>query len=79
MITILSEIAARLIEAYRNAEQFVFPELPRSVLWHLLKFPQFGLWLLAGYKAKKWHYPVLGIIIAWPVFELSLRYFRSVM
>lgn len=38
MITI-----ARIIEAWRDARIFEFPVEPRGVLWHFLKYPQFGL------------------------------------
>lgn len=34
---------ARIFEAWRNAEQFERPTEDRSFLWHLFKFPQFGL------------------------------------
>ena len=36
---------ARIFEAWRNARQFVFPTEPRGRLWHLFKYPQFGLLL----------------------------------
>ena len=41
-------IIARIPEAYRNAEQFEKPTDPRSVLWHRLKYIQFGSWYFAG-------------------------------
>jgi len=34
---------ARIIEAWRDARIFTFPTEPRGEMWHLLKFPQFGL------------------------------------
>jgi len=38
MITI-----ARIIEAWRDARIFEFPTEPQGNLWHLLKYPQYGL------------------------------------
>lgn len=34
---------ARIIEAWRDARIFEFPIEPRGKLWHMLKYPQFGL------------------------------------
>jgi len=41
-------IIARIIEAWRDARIFEFPTEPRGVLWHLLKYPQFGLLIGSG-------------------------------
>lgn len=34
---------ARIFEAWRDARIFTFPTEPRGKLWHLFKYPQFGL------------------------------------
>ena len=34
---------ARIFEAWRDARIFTFPTEPRGRLWHLVKYPQFGL------------------------------------
>lgn len=36
---------ARIFEAWRDARIFTFPREPRGKLWHLFKYPQFGLLL----------------------------------
>jgi len=36
-------IIARIIEAWRDARIFEFPTEPRGRLWHVLKYPQYGL------------------------------------
>lgn len=76
MIQIFAIISARIIEAKRDAEIFQHPIEPRSLEWHLLKFLQYGLWIIAGYDCTSWNI-LIGVILAWPVFELSLKLFRK--
>jgi len=74
--------AARLIEAFRDAEAFREPVKDRSLIWHLLKFPQFSLLFVLGYIS----FPLtkigtIGIILAiltgYFVFEVALKIFRT--
>ena len=65
---------ARIIEAWRDAEAFEFPTAPRSKLWHVLKYPQFGLWLSSaltyflifqfGLETWDWWVGYLGMALA---------------
>ena len=76
-------ILARIIEAYRDAEIFKNPTANRSWQWHILKFPQYGFWLLAGYFLYKHQieYKILfltiSIILAYFAFEFFLKFFRK--
>ena len=72
---------ARLIEAFRDAEIFEHPLEDRSTVWHLLKFPQYGIWMCFGMKIE-FSFEMVGIYalslaIAYGVFELSLMWFRK--
>ena len=83
MIEITLILLARMIEAYRDAEIFQQPLDPRSFLWHLLKYPQYFAWVAAGtifgMEPTKIGLAWLGggILLAWPVFELALKFFRA--
>lgn len=78
-MTIAMIVLARFIEAYRDAEAFERPVEARSFLWHLLKFPQFSFWVAAGYFLDNFWFIGLGVLVAWPVFEMSLRTFRRLL
>lgn len=88
MITI-----ARIINAFRDAEQFELPLDPRSFLWHMLIIPQytfaiFSFWtysLLSRQsglsKVERMQLTFLLLImdvgLSWAAFELFLKYFRE--
>lgn len=76
---------ARLIEAWRDAQIFKEPMKPRGRAWHLLKYPQYGLWLTSLFLYTQLPCPLwvaflivaIDICIAYFVFEYFLEYFRS--
>ena len=79
-VTIFS--AARFIEAVRDGELFRDPKSGRSLLWHLLKFPQFGLLFALGYITVPFTKSsitglILSIIFGYIVFEVALKHFRK--
>lgn len=82
MDTILYIVLARIIEAYRDAEIFTCPD-SASFIWHALKFVQYAFWLLAGMKLRKDANSIkkllIGVLIAWPIFEVSLFIFRDML
>jgi len=79
-------VLARVIEAFRDAIDFMLGAEPMTLAWHVLKGPQFGLWAAAGVMfdllwthsgpkaAVAWL--AAGVIVAWPVFEFVLRTLR---
>lgn len=88
ILIIVAIILARIIEAYRDAEAFEKPTEGRSTLWHLLKFPQYILWIFVGASATLFDsgaikyaiYIALGVFIAGIIFEfIALPYFRRLM
>lgn len=78
---------ARVIEAYRDAEQFDYPVADRSLEWHALKVPQTTAWVLWGYfviepfmkepTPEKAAVAVMSLFAGWIAFEMSLRGFRQ--
>ena len=80
MITI-----ARIINAFRDAEQFDFPIDPRSFIWHALIIPQyafaiFSLWvygLIAKRNILTFGILAVDILLSWLAFEFFLGYFRK--
>jgi len=71
---------ARIIEAIRDAEAFDKPNEERSLLWHILKIPQYMLLAAAG--AACFHTPslaggMLAVFFAWVVFEVTLKGARN--
>ncbi len=68
---------ARIIESYRDAKIFNYPTKDRSLTWHILKFFQYGLWLLAGIYVTTWVNLIIALAIAWVIFEVSLKLFRN--
>ncbi len=77
---------ARIIEAIRDAEQFERPYESRSILWHFFKLPQFAIWGLYGSILGHCYYHGLKIdmflivgslVLAFAVFEISLKMFRK--
>lgn len=74
--------AARFIEAVRDGEAFRDPTADRNLLWHLLKFPQFGLLFALGYITVPFTKlsitgMILSIVFGYIVFEVSLKHFRK--
>ena len=76
---------ARIINAFRDAEQFDFPVDARSLLWHVLIIPQYALAIFSlwtyGVIAKNrfWTFSILliDLILAWIAFEWFLGFFRN--
>jgi len=60
-------VIARSIEAWRDAQIFKNPKKDRGFLWHILKYPQYGLWVLSGLI------PFIGFYF-WPGYETTLLY-----
>lgn len=86
ILTIVAIILARIIEAYRDAESFEKPKEDRSMLWHLLKYPQYLLWVFVGANMSLFDSAIkcaiivtIGALIAAIVFEFALPYFRRLM
>jgi len=79
MITI-----ARIINSFRDAEQFQKPIEDRSFIWHLLIFPQyaFAIFAVPVYMLfidnTLWLFIIglIDILISWGAFELFLGIFR---
>jgi len=86
-------IIARIIEAWRDARIFEFPTESRGRLWHLLKYPQYGLligssltyYMLLLFVWGIWNILVTVLVIAvdaglaYFVFEWFLPFFRKRM
>jgi len=74
---------ARILNAYRDAEQFELPTEGRSRIWHLLIYPQyaFSIFAIPVYFIISWNWiPVLlglDIGLSWAAFEIFLPYFRK--
>ena len=73
---------ARFIEAIRDGEAFRDPTKDRSVLWHILKFPQYGLIALFGVSSWPIDYTtgsgiLLSIGVAHVIFEIALKFYRK--
>jgi len=74
---------ARFIEGVRDGEMIRDAISDRSKLWHFLKYPQYGLWVLIG---RLWPLTwsiwaqiiLLGVMLglAWYVFEKTLETYR---
>ena len=83
LIFVILIVIARIIEAYRDAEAFEYPTDSRSQLWHIFKYPQYALWLSAGYLLSEYPFVealiwlMVSLLIAGVVFEISLRLFRA--
>ena len=81
MITI-----ARIINSWRDAEQFQKPVEDRSDLWHLLIFPQyaFAIFAVPAYMlfidSTVWLFAagLVDIMISWAEFEFFLKRFRII-
>lgn len=82
-------VLARIIEALRDAIDFVKAELPMGKLWHRLKYPQYALWGLFGYCVKVFHshcdswivvgYSIaVGLAAAYLAFEGFLHLFKKI-
>ena len=75
---------ARVINAFRDAEQFDFPVDARSLIWHALIIPQYALsifsfWVYSVVGRKKfWKWAILAgdVLLSWLAFEFFLGYFR---
>lgn len=80
LVLILPSIS-RAIEAYRDAEAFELPIDSRSTTWHILKFPQFGIWAIWGaslvFSTNGFIFALVSLIPARFIFEWSLRFFRK--
>jgi uncharacterized membrane protein len=51
-LIIVSVVLARYIEGIRDAEDFNRGDLSMTRKWHLLKYPQFGLWVISGFFTR---------------------------
>ncbi len=77
-------ILARIINAFRDAEQFDFPMDARSFIWHALIIPQyvlaiFSLWtysIIAKNRLLTFGILAMDAILSWMAFEFFLGYFR---
>lgn len=80
MITI-----ARIINAWRDSEQFVFPVEDRSKLWHYLIYPQYFFTLIAipvyffVFKFNFVYALAIDLFFQYIFFELFLRLFKKKM
>ncbi len=80
MITI-----ARIINAWRDAEQFEKPTEDRSKMWHLLIWPQYGfaIFSLFCYGEFIESHSLVAIFLgidtgfSWLAFEWFLKFFRA--
>ena len=72
-------VTARIIEAFRDAQDFNRAAQDMTLEWHLLKFTQYGCWLLAGIVFTSHIQLLIALAIAWGAFELSLRGFRKIV
>ncbi len=75
---------ARIINAWRDAEQFEKPVESRSFLWHILIIPQyaFAIFAVPAYMLLTdsilWLCIIgVDILINYVAFELFLKYFRG--
>lgn len=74
---------ARIIEAWRDARIFDFPTAPRGRIWHLLKYPQFTLWMSSLFSYAELTNFLIALLIvlvdtaiAYFAFEFFLKFFR---
>ena len=72
-------ILARIIEAFRDAQDFNRGSRDMTLEWHLLKIAQYGCWILAGVLYTEHIQLMIALAIAWGAFELSLRGFRKIV
>ena len=78
-------VIARIVNAARDAMQFEKPVEDRSVLWHLLIFPQYAFAIFAVpfymlfIDSTVWLFTagLVDILISWIAFEFFLKWFRK--
>jgi len=78
-------IIARIINSWRDSEQFEKPVEDRSFMWHALIFPQYAFAIFAVpfymiFTQNIWILFSIGladILLSWAAFEYFLKKFRK--
>lgn len=75
-------LAARTIEAYRDAEDFSRGARSMTLWWHLMKVGQYAFLCLFGHSVisqGSWSTVSVSLLIGFVWFEVLLRLFRKLM